>query len=94
MEPPLKNSIARARPVHRDFCTQTEVPPPKVIYKRHVYKCKVESRVFHPRWLQWTETPNSGSIASIFEGYKYEKLSYVNRHVPALATARKSRKLN
>lgn len=56
---PLKNSIARARPVHRDFCTQTEVPPPKVIYKRHVYKCKVESHVFHPRWFTHAG-PDSG----------------------------------
>lgn len=97
--PPLKNSIVRARPVHRDFCTQTEVPPPKVIYKRHVYKCKVESRVFHPRWLQRYSAQRSqipgliGAIGSIFEGYKCGKLSYVNC-VSTIAIARRSRKLN
>lgn len=44
---PVEKLDRSCPPVHRDFCTQTEVPPPKVIYKRHVYKCKVESRVFH-----------------------------------------------
>lgn len=45
--------------------------------------------------IQCTETPNSGligAIGSIFERYKYGKLSYVNCRVSVLA--RRSRKLN